>query len=198
VRVWIFIFRGILKLHDEKLKVLDVCAGNAKFIYGLIHDGCIAEGVSTDRYCQATHLNHKFIECDINSLTENGATFDPDLISINNSIQLFSDCEPLINMVNFYKPKYVLITKPTELVIGMLMDKGYQQNTRNIPVRELFSNLGYSLKKSGSVLSVHYKITKIRYMLATLLALLSRSIIIDGYLSKGEYYEYFLFEIDAA
>lgn len=194
VRAWIFIYRDLFKSHHNKLKVLDVCAGEGKFVEGLIKEGIVDQGLSMDRKLPSSFLNHEFIECDITLPVAMPLNFKPDLISINNSIQLFPDSKPLMNLVKLYSPMYVLITKPTERVIDLLSANGYQHNTRMVPVEELLSELGYFLKQKRSMLKVHYKLSAAKYIFATLLTALTSSRIVDKYLSKGEYYEYYLFE----
>lgn len=195
IRTWVFIYRDLFKSHEKKLSVLDVCAGNGKFVEELIKEGLIDRGVSIDRNLPNLSLNHEFVACDITLPATMPLAFRPELISINNSIQLFSDNKPLMNLVRLYEPMYVLITKPSEEVIDLLRVNGYQCNTRMVPVEELLSELGYALKQKKSALRVHYKLTPVKYIMATILTALMRSGKVDKFLSKGEYYEYFLFKM---
>ncbi len=197
VRAWVFIYRNLFKSYDNKLKVLDVCAGGGKFVELLIEEGLVDRGASMDRYLPDSSLNHEFIKCDITLPAATHLSFKPELISINNSIQLFSDAQFLLNFIKFYDPKFVLITKPSEVVIDTLIRNGYRHNQRLVPVQKLFTELGYALKQKGSVLKVHYKITPAKYVLATALMALAgliRSNYFDDCLFNGDYYEYLLFE----
>ncbi len=128
VRAWISVYRSKFYINGEKLKVLDICAGSGGFVEGLVCENLIHEGVSMDQNFPTSPLNHNFIVCDITQPIKEDVSFKPDLISINNSIQLFSDPTVFCRYVKYYKPRYIFITKPTELVIDCLIERGCNLN----------------------------------------------------------------------
>ncbi len=62
-------------------------------------------------------------------------------------------------------------------------------------VEEIFSDVGYLVKEKGCLLRVHYKLTFFKYMIATIISSMLRLNVVDEYLCRGSYYEYYILEL---
>jgi len=185
----------ILDANYIPTDVLDVCGGDGSFC-SLLMDGLVTRATNFDRnaLCSNSSENTPIIVGDVFSYDFRSLRHSFDVVTFNNSWQLFPDHIWFVNLLCMLRPKYVFISCPTDHTLNSLRSLGYLENIEGSDFSNAVSQLqlsGYRLINGGFCGRSNYVTSRLSFLSHIILFKL-----FGLYSSKGNVYRYGFFERD--